>query len=685
MASADGGSPAQGNDEAVAVPDMAMLAARPLPPSTPHTARILESRRAAMHVGDAPALAFAKSVDSARSPRIAVLSPRRPLPGARPHTLARLPSSARLSSGRGSPRSGRKSPSLDEVKPPAYLKELKLFNGDQHWLFYPSSSRGRAEHVHHHHHHAQSNFMLTSLPDADAAQGMTLDPVAAARVAAAAAYAAEAAGVGADPTLDDDASSIFGSMPASPNPSTGPVRPPSRARSVTFDAAAEPPAAGREPEKRSASFLQRAAEDEVEVHMQRVKWFSPLSPPELRQLMRRAKHRMVPRWSTIIREGAVGSVFYVLLKGSVQVTSTLGLNLVLPAGVSFGEGALVTSVRREATVVALEPCHLVQITAENIEGLSVDLTTLRCHIIGQMLAKIRFFSQLDIVRRHALAALLDIEYMPSMSCVFEEGDPGDKFYMVNEGRVAIYQGSLEYERGEDGEHRFPIFKRDDGAERGALLLGEFTHDHPYPWFGEMALVSTASRSASAMALEPTKVLSLDRSRFAAFISIIPTFTQIFATSTKSYTAINDLQQQINRGKSQNRARLKALEAAEDAEDARGGALDQKSTHNTLASLAFGRSGAPAGALDLLFGTKSPEPADDEPAMLAPLPPMPPMEDKGPLKGRGAPQLQVEVLENEFERAARSSMPPGMRSPRSESPVLSSSRHESPMAHRSSTR
>ena len=80
---------------------------------------------------------------------------------------------------------------------------------------------------------------------------------------------------------------------------------------------------------------------------------------------------------------------HVLLKGSVQVTSSSGLNLTLPEGVSFGEGALVTSVRREATVVALEPCHLAQLTAETLVGLeNVELDALRCHVIGMMLAKV---------------------------------------------------------------------------------------------------------------------------------------------------------------------------------------------------------------------------------------------------------------------------------------------------------
>ena len=70
--------------------------------------------------------------------------------------------------------------------------------------------------------------------------------------------------------------------------------------------------------------------------------------------------------TTVYHQRSRRTIFYVLL-GSVQVASRP--HLTLPEGVSFGEGALVTSVRREATVVALEPCHLAQLTAETLVGL----------------------------------------------------------------------------------------------------------------------------------------------------------------------------------------------------------------------------------------------------------------------------------------------------------------------------
>ena len=93
-----------------------------------------------------------------------------------------------------------------------------------------------------------------------------------------------------------------------------------------------------------------------------------------------------------------------------QVTNANGLNITLPEGVSFGEGALVTMVRREATVRANEACHLVQLTADACEGMSCDLKSLRLHVICQMLSKIKFFAAFNNQKLRIIAELCEIEY-----------------------------------------------------------------------------------------------------------------------------------------------------------------------------------------------------------------------------------------------------------------------------------
>jgi len=77
--------------------------------------------------------------------------------------------------------------------------------------------------------------------------------------------------------------------------------------------------------------------------------------------------------------------------------------------------------------------------------------------------------------------------------LFEEGEPGDCFYVVSKGAVEISKSI-----------------RGDGTEKLAVRrAGEA--------FGEMALLNDAHRSATAGALEETEVLTLSREDFEALI------------------------------------------------------------------------------------------------------------------------------------------------------------------------
>lgn len=105
-----------------------------------------------------------------------------------------------------------------------------------------------------------------------------------------------------------------------------------------------------------------------------VRWFRSLDRAQLTTLYQRCTHRLYSRYSTILREGSVGNTFYVLLLGTVEVSgATTGGGDVFGPGASFGERALVEAVRREATIVALEDCYLLQLTAAEISGLPVQL------------------------------------------------------------------------------------------------------------------------------------------------------------------------------------------------------------------------------------------------------------------------------------------------------------------------
>ena len=89
------------------------------------------------------------------------------------------------------------------------------------------------------------------------------------------------------------------------------------------------------------------SDEDVQRHLGSLKWFAGLSPSQLETLHGRASLQSFPRYSTIIREGNVGSVWYLLLSGLVRIASDqFGISFLLGDGCErprrdFGEAALV--------------------------------------------------------------------------------------------------------------------------------------------------------------------------------------------------------------------------------------------------------------------------------------------------------------------------------------------------------
>jgi ATP-binding cassette subfamily B protein len=88
-----------------------------------------------------------------------------------------------------------------------------------------------------------------------------------------------------------------------------------------------------------------------------------------------------------------------------------------------------------------------------------------------------------------LAARMEREEIPAGAGVVEEGERGDRFYVVLSGMLTVSQASR-------------------GAQR-VLRPGDY--------FGEVALAMDIPRTASVRALTPVTIASCDRATFDEFI------------------------------------------------------------------------------------------------------------------------------------------------------------------------
>lgn len=132
----------------------------------------------------------------------------------------------------------------------------------------------------------------------------------------------------------------------------------------------------------------------------------------------------------------------------------------------------------------------------------LPMTDAEYAVLARVLRKVEFFAPMTIGQMEkVLPYILLYSYSPDET-VFRQGDTGDAFYIVHTGHVAV-----QIKKGWFG------FKRTVGT----LGPGEF--------FGEMALLSSAARSATVVALEPTRLFVLLQVDFQYILKENPAFAE----------------------------------------------------------------------------------------------------------------------------------------------------------------
>jgi uncharacterized membrane protein len=104
----------------------------------------------------------------------------------------------------------------------------------------------------------------------------------------------------------------------------------------------------------------------------------------------------------------------------------------------------------------------------------------------RFLANIKMFELLNEDDRIALAAVVDELSVPAGHTLFQAGDPGDSLFIVNTGAIEL-------------------FIKDTAGQKIVLTTAEAGD-----MFGELAMLDTGPRTATAVALAESEVLVLDR-------------------------------------------------------------------------------------------------------------------------------------------------------------------------------
>jgi len=130
--------------------------------------------------------------------------------------------------------------------------------------------------------------------------------------------------------------------------------------------------------------------------------FAQLPPARIDELLRRFERVKAARGDTLIREGDEGDYYYVVEAGRFQVSRLVGGAEVvlaeLKAGEAFGEEALVSEAKRNATVTALSDGQVLRLTRAHFNELLRE----------PLLRRLGFDEAAEKIRRGAL--WLDVRY-----------------------------------------------------------------------------------------------------------------------------------------------------------------------------------------------------------------------------------------------------------------------------------
>jgi len=223
--------------------------------------------------------------------------------------------------------------------------------------------------------------------------------------------------------------------------------------------------------------------------------------------------KIVRQGEEIIRQGAEGDCLYIIERGSVDVfvsraeapiTSPVEQGkegskvATLPPGALFGELALMYSSPRAATVMAAsEEVALWALEQEPFKMLLAQSCQNTYSMYEGWLGQVEIFQTLNHYELSTVSDLLESNLYTEGEVVITQGEPGDRFYILEDGECAAFIS------GPSGEKQVATYSQQ----------GQF--------FGELALLNNEPRKATVRAVgEGCVLLSLAKDDFDSVLGPI---------------------------------------------------------------------------------------------------------------------------------------------------------------------
>jgi len=237
--------------------------------------------------------------------------------------------------------------------------------------------------------------------------------------------------------------------------------------------------------------------------LKRVPLFSSCTDEELDKVASALKTERFAVGEAILSEGDSGDKFYIVKRGKATVwqTDDEGVERKVDEkgpGQYFGEVALVSQAPRNATVRAETPLSVFTLEQEDFDRLVRQYVDLAYQVDSNVkhswiLRGMPIFDELDSCDLDLLAEQLQVETFKAGEVVFHEGDPGDKYYIVESGQLVITRA-----------------QNNETVELSRRGSGDYV--------GEIALLENRPRTATITCSVDSTLLSLEGRYFHELVS-----------------------------------------------------------------------------------------------------------------------------------------------------------------------
>jgi CRP-like cAMP-binding protein len=275
----------------------------------------------------------------------------------------------------------------------------------------------------------------------------------------------------------------------------------------------------------SMSARHEESKNELITFLKRVPLFITLTDEDLGRISAALQPEHFALDAVLKREGDLGDKFYIIERGHVSIwqKDEHGQDIRVQEkgpGQFFGEVALVSNNPRNATILAETPLIVLTLTQAEFNRLVREYVSLEEDVDPRvyrswLLRSMPIFDELESHELDWLALNMTRDTLQAGGVLFKEGDPGDRFYIVESGEliVAHTQGGrmVEIARCKTGEY-----------------------------VGEIALIQNIPRTATVTAAEDTIVWSLSGEDFLDLTSGYKTLGQVVShTSSRRLSFIED--------------------------------------------------------------------------------------------------------------------------------------------------